>query len=104
MTRPPCGLRFPMRRGSIREYTEAVRGRYMRAKKVTPQAAAWSYQGSYNGACVDQARGFEKAMGEIPAKCRELRVAKWLPWWCRGVCTRAGTKLCHWLCRPLEKA
>ena len=44
MTRPPCGLsamrspilrsdRSPMRRGSIREYTEAVRGRYFRATK-----------------------------------------------------------------------
>lgn len=46
----------------------------------------------------------EVAMGEIPAKCRELRIAKWLPWWCRWACTRTGTRLCYWLCKPLGKA
>ena len=53
---------------------------------------------------TDKGKGYLEALLEIPAKCRGLRVAKWLPWWCRWVCTKTGTKLCYWLCKPLGKA
>jgi hypothetical protein len=32
-------------------------------------------------------------MAPVPLKCHELKVARWLPGWCRTVCARTGTKL-----------
>ncbi|MBI4181181.1 MAG: hypothetical protein HY528_04545 [Chloroflexi bacterium] len=40
---------------------------------------------------------------QIPLKCQELRVARWLPWWCRLICVRTGSKLCYWACKPIGK-
>ncbi len=42
-------------------------------------------------------------MPQIPPKCQDLRIAGWMPWWCHLACTRTGTRLCYWACKPIGR-